>query len=637
MAIVRATILPGPTSIRNETLKRSIQSFEYTCNESDFGHRELQELLSRAGKVMGIDAEGYESIASKRFSDDILKIELAARHHHHLTIVDIPGLFHNPTKNQTDEDKVLIRKLIQHYLNDPRTIIIAVMNGYNNLATQEVFKMARKADPEGKRTVGVITRCDDIPAGDEHEVLQIAANKLEFLRHGWFVVKNRSTKETREGVTLEQRQQREEDFFRRDPWNTLKPDQIGVENLKIFLGRLLYRHIQGELPKLAEEIGRIIMVSREKLEELGDARVDAYRQREYLAMLAKDYETQVTRYLKGEMGQILDKNNPLKIRSHVQRLNDEFAASIKDRGHTRLFKTLDGLDDDVTSDPPDVRTRDDVSDVESDAGGEVPDDARSTLHNFRDLENEAQSIYQDSLQALGPRDMYAWIRETYHTSRGPELKGIINPYVVVELFREQAKNWREFGRRHINAVAEVVRRFNLELFSKVIKEDRVRGRIMMAIARATYESIKGAYSLFDELVEDEFTGILQTVDEDYIEKREAARMERIRLRQSMSLEDVMAAHKRDDVIVEDIHDILKAYYPVAMKRFIATINLQVIERRLLGENSPIRLFKTEYIVRLTDEELHNLTREDLQVINTRKELQSQLDRATEALMAANSI
>ena len=41
------------------------------------------------------------------------------------------------------------------------------MDARNNLANQEVFKMARTADPEGIRTVGIITKCDAVQKGDE--------------------------------------------------------------------------------------------------------------------------------------------------------------------------------------------------------------------------------------------------------------------------------------------------------------------------------------------------------------------------------------------------------------------------------------------------------------------------------------
>lgn len=41
------------------------------------------------------------------------------------------------------------------------------MDARNNLANQEVFKMARGVDPRGDRTVGIITKCDVVQSGDE--------------------------------------------------------------------------------------------------------------------------------------------------------------------------------------------------------------------------------------------------------------------------------------------------------------------------------------------------------------------------------------------------------------------------------------------------------------------------------------
>lgn len=41
------------------------------------------------------------------------------------------------------------------------------MDGRNNLANQEVFRMARTADPTGSRTVGVVTKCDALQPGEE--------------------------------------------------------------------------------------------------------------------------------------------------------------------------------------------------------------------------------------------------------------------------------------------------------------------------------------------------------------------------------------------------------------------------------------------------------------------------------------
>lgn len=47
------------------------------------------------------------------------------------------------------------------------------MDARNNLANQEVFKMARAADPAGIRTVGIITKCDALQSGDEQGVRDV--------------------------------------------------------------------------------------------------------------------------------------------------------------------------------------------------------------------------------------------------------------------------------------------------------------------------------------------------------------------------------------------------------------------------------------------------------------------------------
>ena len=44
------------------------------------------------------------------------------------------------------------------------------MDARNNFAMQQVFDLARDADPEGIRTVGVITKCDAVLEGDEETV-----------------------------------------------------------------------------------------------------------------------------------------------------------------------------------------------------------------------------------------------------------------------------------------------------------------------------------------------------------------------------------------------------------------------------------------------------------------------------------
>lgn len=51
----------------------------------------------QAAEYMGVPGPSTNNLEEleKRFSDDILKIELSGPDHHHLSVVDVPGLFHS--------------------------------------------------------------------------------------------------------------------------------------------------------------------------------------------------------------------------------------------------------------------------------------------------------------------------------------------------------------------------------------------------------------------------------------------------------------------------------------------------------------------------------------------------------------
>jgi hypothetical protein len=52
--------------------------------------------------------------------------------------------------------------------------------------------------------------------------------------------------------------------------------------------------------------------------------------------------------------------------------------------------------------------------------------------------------------------------------------------------------------------------------------------------------------------------------------------------------------------VNDIHDILKAYHTVALKRFTDDVIFQVTERLILGIGGPLRTFSPDYVGELQD-------------------------------------
>ena len=86
----------------------------------------------------------------------------------------------------------------------------------------------------------------------------------------------------------------------------------------------------------------------------------------------------------------------------------------------------------------------------------------------------------------------------------------------------------------------------------------------------------------------------------------------------------------------DIHDTLKAYYKVAIKRFSDSVVNSVVESDLLGASGPLRLLTPEYIGSLSDEELDNMAAETSLTSTARTELTARTERLTQALDMART-
>ena len=82
-----------------------------------------------------------------------------------LTLVDLPGITLIPIPGQPENIEQVTRQMAERYVMDSRTIILCVVSANQDMATQEGLRMARRIDPKGVRTVGVITKIDIMDRG----------------------------------------------------------------------------------------------------------------------------------------------------------------------------------------------------------------------------------------------------------------------------------------------------------------------------------------------------------------------------------------------------------------------------------------------------------------------------------------
>lgn len=209
-------------------------------------------------------------------------------------------------------------------------------SGTNDPATQAVFDMAKSNDPAGRRTVGVITKCDASQHPDE--ILRCAQNEVLQLSHGWFVVRNRSRSEADQGISSEKRQQLEDDFFSKDPWTDLPASRRGTIALKKYLTDLLCTNIETIFPSLLKDIEHRHQSLSQDAISLGHPRSSVEDKRLYLSRIAQDFNANMSDTLRGRYEAI--SSDSVKLRTLIRQMNDDFAEEIINRGHLLSFASI---------------------------------------------------------------------------------------------------------------------------------------------------------------------------------------------------------------------------------------------------------------------------------------------------------
>lgn len=177
--------------------------------------------------------------ATKSFSDDVLKIEVAGPGQQHLSVVDVPGIFRKVTEGVTTQsDMNTVRAMVERYMENSRSVILAVIPANVGIATQDILTMAEVHDPDSQRTLSVLTKPDLVDKGAEGNVLDLMRGTTHKLNLGWSILKNPSQKDLDQGDDFD-RHTSEKNFFKfESPWSTLDKDRVGVQALQIRLVEL---------------------------------------------------------------------------------------------------------------------------------------------------------------------------------------------------------------------------------------------------------------------------------------------------------------------------------------------------------------------------------------------------------------
>lgn len=83
-----------------------------------------------------------------------------------LTLIDLPGITRVPVGDQPEDIEHQIRQVLLKYVCNPNSIILAVVTANTDMATSESLKLSKDVDPDGRRTLAVVTKLDLMDAGN---------------------------------------------------------------------------------------------------------------------------------------------------------------------------------------------------------------------------------------------------------------------------------------------------------------------------------------------------------------------------------------------------------------------------------------------------------------------------------------
>ena len=244
-----------------------------------------------------------------------------------------------------------------------------------DIATQEILKLAEAADPEGTRTMGVLTKPDLATENATRDaIIDLVVGKKSYLKLGYYVVKNRSADDSKS--TLAERAAAEKAFFTAPPWTAVS-DRCGIAALKERLRHILMKISKQEFPHVKAEIEQRLRHCKAHLEAMGPTRVDHSSQRQYLGKLANNFQTITQAALNGHYaGERLFRSEPdLKLITRMIKLHNVFAKVFRQRAHTDRF-------DESSGESSDESLRDSSGDSSDTSASDSSDDSADEDHDM---------------------------------------------------------------------------------------------------------------------------------------------------------------------------------------------------------------------------------------------------------------
>ncbi|XP_062982673.1 interferon-induced GTP-binding protein Mx1-like isoform X2 [Elgaria multicarinata webbii] len=256
---------------------------------------EVEKEIRKAQNLMAGEGVGI--------SYELISLEINSPEVPDLTLIDLPGIARVAMGNQPQDIGDQIKKMIKKFIDKEETINLVVVPSTVDIATTEALKMAQEVDPDGDRTLGILTKPDLIDKGTEGSVLNIVRNLVIPLKKGYMIVKCRGQQDIQSNTSLASAIQKEKAFFENHKYfsTLLLEKKATISLLAEKLTTELVRHIYKSLPSLDEQISFQLQKANDEMRRFGKGMPKTTGERLYfLTDKIKMFNEDITRVVQGE-------------------------------------------------------------------------------------------------------------------------------------------------------------------------------------------------------------------------------------------------------------------------------------------------------------------------------------------------
>lgn len=205
---------------------------------------------------------------NKGISKKSINLKIYSPHVLNLTLVDLPGITKVPVGDQPADIEEQIRDMCMDFISNPNSIILAVTAANSDLANSDALKLCREVDPDGQRSIGVLTKLDLMDQGTD--AMEMLSGRVISLKKGFVGVINRSQADINNNISIRDSLVKEQNFFKNHPAYRGICNRMGTQYLSKMLNTILMHHIRDCLPDIKSRISSMLGDLDAELAEMGN-------------------------------------------------------------------------------------------------------------------------------------------------------------------------------------------------------------------------------------------------------------------------------------------------------------------------------------------------------------------------------